>query len=87
MRRRVRRRPLRASIGAGSGRGERLRADTLRSLRTLPRYLWAVAAGLALALVALLVARLLGTPAVGWALLVAFLVVAYLRARRKATRR
>ena len=73
-----------------ANRGDRARSAVrgqTSSLPTLPRYLWALAAGLALGLLAVLVSRWLGTPVVGWTILLAFLVLAYVRARRNARRR
>ena len=52
----------------------------------LARYLWAIAAGLAIGLVLILVSRWLDSPVVGWAVLVGLLLAAYLRARTRPRR-
>lgn len=52
----------------------------------LTRQLWALAAGLAIGLAAILVSRWLDRPWLGWSLLLGLLVVAYLGARMRQRR-
>jgi hypothetical protein len=49
---------------------------------TLTRFLWAVAAGVGLGLAAILVTRVAGTPAVGWALLIVVFAAGYMGSAR-----
>jgi hypothetical protein len=49
---------------------------------TLTRFLWAVAAGMALGLVAVFATRMTGTPVAGWVLLIVVFAAAYMGTAR-----
>jgi hypothetical protein len=49
---------------------------------TFTRFLWAVAAGMALGLIAIFATRMTGSPTAGWALLVLAFAAAYIGTAR-----
>jgi hypothetical protein len=62
--------------------GPIVQARTNQLMISLTRVLWAVAAGMALGLLAILATRMTGTPAVGWGLLIVVVAAAYVGTAR-----